>query len=52
MTLIPIYLDYMDITIPETLWDTSLHRNYVLPQLAVASWDILNKYNTLANNAL
>ena len=51
MTLIPIYLDYMDITIGNPLGYVTTQEYYVL-LAAVASWDILNKYNTLAEAML
>ena len=51
MTLIPIYLDYMDITIGNPLGYVNTQEYYVL-LAAVASWDILNKYNTLAEAML
>lgn len=51
MTLIPIYLDYMDITIGNPLGYVTTQEYYIL-LAAVASWDILNKYNTLAEAML
>ena len=51
MTIIPIYLDYMDITIGNPLGYVTTQEYYVL-LAAVASWDILNKYNTLAEAML
>lgn len=51
MTIIPIYLDYMDITIGNPLGYVTTQEYYIL-LAAVASWDILNKYNTLAEAML